>query len=126
MKKILLLVLCFSFVAAAKTYSAEIAWMYVQHREYGAGKSVNRLSFGLVDEQLNYLTSDASVAEVKLYNPGGQEVVLLSKPNCISMVPMPVSLNRPSEIKFIGVRFTIRSKSNSFKGLLVSYKCPFS
>jgi len=79
MKKILLLVLCFSFLAAANTYSAEIAWMYVQHREYGTGKSVNRLSFGLVDDQLNYLTSDASVAEVKLFNPGGKEVKLASQ-----------------------------------------------
>jgi hypothetical protein len=76
MKKILLFVLCFSFLTAANTYSAEIAWMYVQHRVYGTGKDVNRLSFGLVDEQLNYLTSDAAVTEVKLYNPGGKQVKL--------------------------------------------------
>ena len=76
MKKILLFVLCLSFLAAANTYPAEIAWMYIQHRSYGTGQEVNRLSFGLVNEQLTYLTSDASVAELKLYEPGGKEMQL--------------------------------------------------
>ena len=74
MKKILLIVVCFSFLAAINAYSAEIAWMYVQHRAYGEGKSVNRLGFGLIDDQLHYLTSDAAVSEVRLYNSQGKEV----------------------------------------------------
>jgi hypothetical protein len=76
MKKILLLAVCLSFLTAIRAYSAEIAWMYVQHRAYAAGKSVNRLAFGLIDDQLNYLTSDAAVNEIKLYNFQGKEVKL--------------------------------------------------
>jgi hypothetical protein len=78
MKKILLVFICFSFFAAINAYSAEIAWVYVQHREYGEKKNLNRLSFGLVDHQLNYLTDDATVAAVKLYDSAGKEVKLSS------------------------------------------------
>ena len=74
MKKILLIVVCFSFLAAINAYSAEIAWMYVQHRAYGEGKSLNRLGFGLIDDQLHYLTSDSAVSEVQLFNSQGKEV----------------------------------------------------
>ncbi|MGD2186061.1 MAG: hypothetical protein PVI71_08035 [Desulfobacterales bacterium] len=76
MKKILLVVVCFSLLAAINAYSAEIAWLYVQHRAYGEGGRVNRLGFGLIDDRLSYLTSDSTVSEVKLYNPQGKEVKL--------------------------------------------------
>jgi hypothetical protein len=74
MKKILLIIVCFSFLAAINAYSAEIAWMYVQHRTYGEGSSVNRLGFGLIDKQLSYLTSDSAISEVKLFNSQGKEM----------------------------------------------------
>jgi hypothetical protein len=48
--------------------------MYIQHRVYGEGKSLNRLGFGLIDDELQYLTSDSAVSEVKLYNSQGKEV----------------------------------------------------
>jgi hypothetical protein len=73
MKKILLIVICLS-LAAMNAYSAEIAWMYVQHRTYGEGNSVNRLGFGLIDKQLRYLTSDSMISEVKLFNSQGKEM----------------------------------------------------
>lgn len=76
MKRILFVSVCLSILAAASAYSAEIAWMYVQHRAYGEGKSVNRLAFGLIDDELHYLTSDSAVREVKLYNSLGKEVKL--------------------------------------------------
>lgn len=76
MKKLLPVAVCFSILTAASAYSAEIAWMYVQHRAYGEGKSLNRLAFGLIDDQFQYLTSDSAVSEVKLYNAHGEEVTL--------------------------------------------------
>lgn len=74
MKKILLIVICLSFLAAINAYSAEIAWMYVQHRAYGEGRSINRLGFGLIDKQLRYLTSDSAIRAVKLFNSQGKEM----------------------------------------------------
>jgi len=76
MKKIILVIICMASLQAAKALAAEVAWMYTQHREYGAGSTVNRLGFGLVDDQYHYLTDDASVREVKLINPGGMTVSL--------------------------------------------------
>ena len=76
MKKILLVAVCFSILTAVSAHSTEIAWMYVQHRAYGEGTSFNRLGFGLVDDELRYLTSDSAVSEVKLYNAHGKEVKL--------------------------------------------------
>ena len=76
MKKILLVAVCLSFFTAVSAHSAEIAWMYVQHRAYGEGTSFNRLGFGLIDDELRYLTSDSAVSEVKLYNAHGEEVKL--------------------------------------------------
>lgn len=73
MKKIFFILVCF-FLAAVNAYSAEIAWMYVQHRTYGEGRSVNRLGFGLIDKQLRYLTSDSAISEVKLFNSQGKEM----------------------------------------------------
>lgn len=74
MRKILLIIVCFSFFAATTADSAEIAWMYVQHRLYGEGTSVNRLAFGLIDEQLSYITGDSEIREVKLFNSQGKEM----------------------------------------------------
>lgn len=76
MKKIILIVVCAVSLAGANTWAAEVAWMYTQHREYGAGRTVNRLGFGLIDDQYHYLTDDASVKEVKLINPAGMKVGL--------------------------------------------------
>ena len=50
MKKIIISVVLISIFVVCNAYSAEIAWMYIQHRVYGEGKSVNRLGFGLIDE----------------------------------------------------------------------------
>jgi hypothetical protein len=74
MKKIIVTVILISILAVSSVYSAEIAWMYIQHRVYGEGKSLNRLGFGLIDDELQYLTSDSAVSEVKLYNSQGKEV----------------------------------------------------
>lgn len=78
MKKLLFILIAFhiSFIAIGNIFSAEIAWMHVQHREYGEGKSLNRLSFGLVDDEIQYLTSDDTVKEVALYDPSGKPVNL--------------------------------------------------
>lgn len=78
MKKIVLAVaiICIAPLQVAKALAAEVAWMYTQHREYGAGQTVNRLGFGLVDDQYHYLTDDASVKEVTLINPAGMPASL--------------------------------------------------
>lgn len=61
---------------AGNVLAAEIAWMYVQHRQYGEGKSVNRLSFGLIDDQGQYLGDDKNIQEVKLLDPRGETIKL--------------------------------------------------
>jgi len=78
MKKLLLyLIILFStFTLIGNALAAEIAWLQVQHREYGTGKSINRLSFGLVDEEMNYVTSKAVVNSVQLTDPFGNPVEL--------------------------------------------------
>ncbi|UCE56561.1 MAG: hypothetical protein JSV31_14270 [Desulfobacterales bacterium] len=78
MKKFLFILIAFHilFVAIGNTLSAEIAWMHVQHREYGEGKSLNRLGFGLVDDQIQYITDDATVKDMTLYDPNGKPVKL--------------------------------------------------
>jgi len=78
MKKILLVLIIFtiSFLTIGNVISAEIAWMHVQHREYGEGKSVNRLSFGIVDDEIQYLTSDSKIKNVMLFDPNGKSVKL--------------------------------------------------
>jgi hypothetical protein len=50
--------------------------MYVQHRAYEDGKRINRLRFGLIDNKGQYLATDSSVADVKLYDPNGKLVKL--------------------------------------------------
>ena len=69
MSKIIFIVLCISFYATGNALSAEISWMHVQHREYGNGKALNRLGFGLIDDRGNYLTDNRNVKAVKLYDP---------------------------------------------------------
>ena len=78
MKKALSLAvfLYMSLLLGGNASSADIAWMYVQHREYGEGKSVNRLAFGLIDDQGRYLTDDKNIKEVKLLDLRGREVKL--------------------------------------------------
>jgi len=78
MKKLLLfhIILFSAFILAGNGIAAEIAWLHVQHREYGTGKSINRLSFGLVDEETNYVTGKDAVNSVQLRDPFGSPVPL--------------------------------------------------
>ncbi len=68
--------LCISLLFIGNSLATEIAWMHVQHREYANGKRVNRLSFGLVDDELNYVTSKAAVRDIQLIDPTGKPVKL--------------------------------------------------
>lgn len=79
MNKRLLILIFFSifFFAAGNVFAVEIAWMHVQHREYGEGKIINRLGFGLVDDETQYITDEAAVKDVTLYDPNGKPVKLL-------------------------------------------------
>lgn len=71
------LIMLFSFFNwTSNAPAAEIAWLNVQHREYGSGQSINRLSFGLVDEETNYVTSKAVVKNVQLTDPAGNPLKL--------------------------------------------------
>jgi len=63
-------------IATGNALATEIAWLHVQHREYGTGAGINRLSFGLVDEEMNYVTSQAGVNSVQLMDPLGKAVKL--------------------------------------------------
>lgn len=78
MKKITPIVIVIGLVLllAGNAPAAEIAWLHVQHRAYGSGKTINRLSFGLVDEEFNYVTSKTFIKEVRLTDPSGKPVEL--------------------------------------------------
>ena len=78
MKKMLLflIVLFSTYTLIDNALAAEIAWLQVQHREYGTGKNINRLSFGLVDAETNYVTSKAAANGVQLLDPFGNPVEL--------------------------------------------------
>gem|GEM_PF-1063851 len=76
MNKIIFIVLCIFFYATGNAFAVEIAWMHVQHREYGNGKALNQLGFGLIDNRGNYLTDNRNVKEVKLYDPDKKELTL--------------------------------------------------
>ena len=78
MNKRSLILIFFSifFFAAGNVFAVEIAWMHVQHRLYGEGKSVNRLGFGLVDDNIQYIDNDTAVKQVALYGPDGKPVKL--------------------------------------------------
>jgi hypothetical protein len=71
-----LIIFTISFLTIGNALSAEIAWMHVQHREYGEGRSVNRLSFGIVDDEIQYLTSDSKIKKVMLFDPKDKSVKL--------------------------------------------------
>jgi len=78
MKKLLLylMILPGTFTLIGNAVAAEIAWLQVQHRAYSTGKRINRLSFGLVDEETNYVTSKAAVKSVQLLDPFGKPLKL--------------------------------------------------
>ncbi len=76
MKKILFIVLCIFIFTSGNALAVEISWMHVQHREYGAGKDVNRLGFGLIDDRGNYLSGNQNIKEVKLFDPDKKELKL--------------------------------------------------
>lgn len=67
-------VLVFLFLSEA--FAAEVSWMYVQNRKYESGRNLNRLAFGLVDENGCILTDDSKVSGVKLYAPDGTPIKL--------------------------------------------------
>ena len=76
MKKIIFIVLCIFFYIAGNALAVEISWMHVQHREYGSGKSFNRLGFGLIDDHGDYITNNKNIIEIKLYNADKKELKL--------------------------------------------------
>jgi hypothetical protein len=78
MKKqaLVLIIFAISLLTIGNAVAAEIAWMHVQHREYGEGKSVNRLSFGIVDDEIQYIAGDSNIGNVSLSDPRGKSVKL--------------------------------------------------
>ena len=70
------IILFSTITVSGSAFAAEIAWLHAQHREYGSGASINRLSFGLVDEEMNYVTSKTAVKSVQLLDPFGNPVKL--------------------------------------------------
>jgi len=76
MNKIIFIVLCISLFVTGSALAVEISWMHVQHREYGNGKALNRLGFGLIDDRGNYLADNRTVKEIKLYDPDKKELRL--------------------------------------------------
>jgi hypothetical protein len=74
MKKLIFAVFCIFIFTTGNALAVEISWMHVQHRVYGAGKDVNRLGFGLIDDRGNYVTDNQNIKEVKLYDPNKKEV----------------------------------------------------
>ena len=76
MNKIIFIVLCISVYATGNAFAVEISWMHVQHREYGNGKALARLGFGLIDDRGNYVTDNQNLKEIKLYDPDKREMKL--------------------------------------------------
>jgi len=74
MKTLVAVTVFILFVSNA--FAADVSWMYVQNRRYENGRNINRLAFGLIDENGHNLTDGNSVADVKLYAPGGNQVKL--------------------------------------------------
>jgi hypothetical protein len=73
MKKIFIII---SFIWVSSSFAMDISWMNVQHRIYESGRTRNRLSFGLIDENSQNLTSDGNIRTVKLLDPKGRLVKL--------------------------------------------------
>jgi len=76
MNKLIFIVFCISFYVTGNALAVEISWMHVQQREYGNGKTLTRLGFGLIDDHGNYLTDNRNVKEVTLYDPDKKELEL--------------------------------------------------
>jgi hypothetical protein len=76
MKKLTFIVFCIFIFATGNAFAVEISWMHVQHRVYGAGKDMNRLGFGLIDDRGLYLANNQNIKDVKLYDPNKKEVKL--------------------------------------------------
>jgi hypothetical protein len=74
--KILVATVAF-LLLVSNVIAAEISWMYVQHRIYETGRSLNRLAFGLIDEKGQVPTDGGDVADVQLYAPDEMPVKLL-------------------------------------------------
>jgi hypothetical protein len=74
MKKLTFTVFCIFIFTTGNALAVEISWMHVQHRVYGAGKDLNRLGFGLIDDRGNYVSDNQNIKEVKLYDPNKKEV----------------------------------------------------
>lgn len=76
MKKALIFLFLMVFSGAGGALAVDIVWMQVQHREYGEGRSFNRLGFGLTDDRGIYLKDGKSIREVKLFDPAKKELTL--------------------------------------------------
>ena len=76
MIKIIPIFLCTLFIITGNVLAVEISWMHVQHREYGSGKSFNRLGFGLIDDHGYYVTDNENIIEIKLFNAENRELKL--------------------------------------------------
>lgn len=76
MKKTVFFAFCLLFLLVSNCFAFDIAWMHVQHREYQDGRSFNRLGFGLVDDNGEYLTTDKNISEVKLFISEKKELKL--------------------------------------------------
>ena len=76
MRKTVFFAFCIFFLVVSNGFAFDIAWMQVQHREYGNGRTLNRLGFGLVDENGEYVTTGKNITEVKLLDPAKKEVKL--------------------------------------------------
>jgi hypothetical protein len=76
MNKLIFIVLCIFIYATGNALAVEISWMHIQHREYGNGKALNRLGFGLIDDRGNYLNDNRNVKEIKLYDSDKKELKL--------------------------------------------------
>ena len=64
------------FLSVTNAFAAEVSWMYVQNRRYENGRNVNRLAFGLVDENGHHLSGIRSIRDVELVDPNGKRVQL--------------------------------------------------
>ena len=76
MNKIIIIVLSTFIFITGNAIGFEISWMHVQHREYGSGKSFNRLNFGLIDDHGYHVTNNENIIEVKLFNAENRELKL--------------------------------------------------
>ena len=73
MKKFIAVII---FLFLSEAFAAEVSWMYVQNRRYENGRNLNRLGFGLIDENGCILTDDSRISAVKLFAPNGIPVRL--------------------------------------------------